>query len=109
MHYKYGTSGARSHLRDQVPYKTTKNGRKGVHLLIAATTGLVRSETEMGSVRRCRSPEALMQSYSHAKAKSYKEFKQTMEWHTNASNNTSFADAMATSLIFWQLNSAAQS
>jgi acyl-homoserine-lactone acylase len=37
--------------------------------------------------------KALMQSYSRTKAKSYKAFRQTMELHTNSSNNTIFADA----------------
>jgi acyl-homoserine lactone acylase PvdQ len=37
--------------------------------------------------------KALTQSYMRTKAKNYKEFKQTMELHTNSSNNTIFADA----------------
>jgi acyl-homoserine lactone acylase PvdQ len=37
--------------------------------------------------------KALMQSYSRTKAKDYKSFRQTMELHTNSSNNTVFADA----------------
>ena len=37
--------------------------------------------------------KALMQSYTRTKARSYKEFKQTMELHANSSNNTIFADA----------------
>ena len=37
--------------------------------------------------------KALTQSYSRTKAKDYKTFKQTMELHTNSSNNTIFADA----------------
>ena len=37
--------------------------------------------------------KALTQSYSRTKAKNYKAFKQTMELHTNSSNNTIFADA----------------
>jgi acyl-homoserine-lactone acylase len=36
--------------------------------------------------------KALMQSYSRTKATDYKSFKQTMELHTNSSNNTIFAD-----------------
>src|SRR2546423_2549862 len=35
---------------------------------------------------------ALMQSYSRTKAKSYRAFLQTMELHTNSSNNTVYAD-----------------
>jgi acyl-homoserine lactone acylase PvdQ len=37
--------------------------------------------------------KALTQSYTRTKAKNYKEFKQTMELHTNSSNNTIYADA----------------
>ena len=37
--------------------------------------------------------KALMQSYSRTKAKNYKAFRETMELHTNSSNNTIFADA----------------
>ena len=37
--------------------------------------------------------KALTQSYTRTKAKNYEEFKQTMELHTNSSNNTIFADA----------------
>ncbi len=37
--------------------------------------------------------KALTQSYTRTKAKTYKAFRQTMELHTNSSNNTIFADA----------------
>ena len=37
--------------------------------------------------------KALTQSYSRIKARDYKAFKQTMDLHTNSSNNTIFADA----------------
>ncbi len=37
--------------------------------------------------------KALTQSYSRTRARNYKEFKQTMELHTNSSNNTIYADA----------------
>jgi acyl-homoserine lactone acylase PvdQ len=46
------------------------------------------------TIRLMREPgKALTQSYSRTKAKSYKAFRQTMELHTNSSNNTIFADA----------------
>jgi acyl-homoserine-lactone acylase len=46
------------------------------------------------SVRLMDDPmHALMQSYARTKARSYREFKQQMELHTNSSNNTVFADA----------------
>ncbi len=37
--------------------------------------------------------KALTQSWTRTKAKNYKEFRATMELHTNSSNNTIFADA----------------
>ena len=37
--------------------------------------------------------KALIQSYTRTKAQGYKSFRQTMELHTNSSNNTIFADA----------------
>ena len=37
--------------------------------------------------------KALTQSYTRTKARNYKEFRETMELHTNSSNNTIFADA----------------
>jgi acyl-homoserine lactone acylase PvdQ len=37
--------------------------------------------------------KALTQSYTRTKARNYKEFRETMELHTNSSNNTVYADA----------------
>jgi acyl-homoserine-lactone acylase len=37
--------------------------------------------------------KALTQSYTRTKARNYQEFRETMELHTNSSNNTVFADA----------------
>ncbi|HEX6158877.1 MAG TPA: acylase [Thermoanaerobaculia bacterium] len=46
------------------------------------------------SIRLMEEPiKALTQSYTRTKAKNYAEFKQTMDLHTNSSNNTIFADA----------------
>ncbi len=46
------------------------------------------------SVRMMQEPlKALTQSFSRTKAKSYKAFRDTMDLHTNSSNNTIFADA----------------
>ena len=46
------------------------------------------------SVRLMQEPiKALTQSYTRTKATSYKAFRDTMELHTNSSNNTIFADA----------------
>jgi len=46
------------------------------------------------SVRLMQKPmDALIQSFTRMKARDYKSFRQTMELHTNSSNNTTFADA----------------
>jgi acyl-homoserine lactone acylase PvdQ len=46
------------------------------------------------SVRMMQEPlKALTQSYTRTKARSYKAFRDSMELHTNSSNNTIFADA----------------
>jgi acyl-homoserine-lactone acylase len=46
------------------------------------------------SVRLMQEPvKALTQSYSRTKARDYQSFRQTMELHTNSSNNTIFASA----------------
>src|SRR5262245_22494039 len=46
------------------------------------------------SVRLMEEPlKALQQSYLRTKAKNYKAYKETMELHTNSSNNTIYADA----------------
>jgi acyl-homoserine lactone acylase PvdQ len=44
--------------------------------------------------------KALMQSYSRTKAKNYREFRKTMDLHTNSSNNTIFADAQGNIAYF---------
>jgi acyl-homoserine lactone acylase PvdQ len=46
------------------------------------------------SIRLMQEPlKALTQSFARTKATSYKAFRQTMELHTNSSNNTIYADA----------------
>lgn len=46
------------------------------------------------SVRLMQQPmNALIQSFTRMRARDYKSFRQTMELHTNSSNNTTFADA----------------
>jgi acyl-homoserine lactone acylase PvdQ len=46
------------------------------------------------SVRLMQRPmDALIQSFTRMKSRDYKSFRQTMELHTNSSNNTTYADA----------------
>ncbi len=56
---------------------------------------IIRStDGKWASIRLMQEPvKALIQSYTRTKARSYKAFRQTMELHTNSSNNTIFADA----------------
>jgi acyl-homoserine-lactone acylase len=53
------------------------------------------------SVRLMQEPlKALMQSYSRTKANGYKAFRESMDLHTNSSNNTIYADADGTIAYF---------
>jgi acyl-homoserine lactone acylase PvdQ len=53
------------------------------------------------SIRLMQEPvKALTQSYTRTKAKNYQEFRETMELHTNSSNNTAFADAEGNIVYF---------
>jgi acyl-homoserine lactone acylase PvdQ len=53
------------------------------------------------SVRLMEEPlKALMQSYSRTKAKNYSAFRESMDLHTNSSNNTIYADADGTIAYF---------
>ena len=53
------------------------------------------------SIRLMEEPvKALTQSYSRTKARNYKAFRETMELHTNSSNNTIYADADGTIAYF---------
>jgi acyl-homoserine-lactone acylase len=53
------------------------------------------------SIRLMQEPlKALTQSYTRTKAKNYRSFRETMELHTNSSNNTIYADADGTIAYF---------
>jgi acyl-homoserine-lactone acylase len=80
----------------KVPYKTDKGMAEKTFTVYRTQHGpIVRAENgKWVSVRLMQEPmKALTQSYTRTKAKNYKEFKQTMELHTDSSNNTIFADA----------------
>jgi len=66
---------------------------------------VVRSEgTNWVTVRLMQEPvKALIQSYTRTKARSYQAFRQTMELHTNSSNNTIYADADG-NIAYFQAN-----
>ncbi len=95
--YKYGTE-----LRPMttqtvsVPYRTPAGLATRTFTVYRTVHGpIVRAaDGKWISVRLMQEPvKALTQSYSRTKATSYKAFRETMELHTNSSNNTIFADA----------------
>ncbi|HEX2454217.1 MAG TPA: penicillin acylase family protein, partial [Vicinamibacterales bacterium] len=79
-----------------VPYKTATGMAKKEFTIYRTQHGpIVRKVNDKWvSIRLMQEPiKALMQSYSRTKARNYKAFRETMELHTNSSNNTIFADA----------------
>jgi len=80
----------------KVPYKTNNGMTEKTFTVYRTPHGpIIRSENgKWVSISLMQEPlKALTQSYTRTKAKDYKEFKQTLELHTNSSNNTIFADA----------------
>jgi acyl-homoserine-lactone acylase len=97
FYYKYGNEErpvTTSVIR--VPYKTDKGMAEKNFTVYRTHRGPIigSAESKWVSISLMQEPvKALTQSYTRTKAKNYKEFKQTMELHTNSSNNTIFADA----------------
>ena len=80
----------------KVPYKTDKGLAEKTFTIYRTQHGPVvySANGKWVSIRLMQEPsKALTQSYTRTKAKDYKAFKQTMELHTNSSNNTIYADA----------------
>ena len=80
----------------KVPYKTNNGLTEKTFTVYRTQHGpIIRSENgKWVSISLMQEPlKALTQSYTRTKAKDYREFKQTLELHTNSSNNTIFADA----------------
>jgi acyl-homoserine lactone acylase PvdQ len=79
-----------------VPYKTAGGMASREFTVYRSHHGPIIREQDgkWVAVRLMQEPvKALTQSYSRTKARSYRAFRQTMELHTNSSNNTIFADA----------------
>ena len=79
-----------------VPYKTATGMAQRVFTVYRTLHGPVirKANGKWISIRMMQEPvNALTQSYTRTKARSYDAFRQTMELHTNSSNNTIFADA----------------
>jgi len=80
----------------KVPYKTDHGMSEKTFTVYRTHHGPIVGSTKEKwvSIRLMQEPvKALTQSYTRTKAKDYKAFKQTMELHTNSSNNTIYADA----------------
>jgi acyl-homoserine-lactone acylase len=95
--YKYGKEERPVEAREiTVPYKTVDGMAEKKFTVYRTNHGPIVRETDgkWVSIRLMQEPvKALTQSYKRTKAKDYKSFRQTMELHTNSSNNTIFADA----------------
>jgi acyl-homoserine lactone acylase PvdQ len=94
--YKYGTE-ERPLVEERitVPYRTDAGMAKKEFTIYRSHHGPVVREAngKWVAIKIMQEPlKALTQSYSRTKSKDYKSFLQTMELHTNSSNNTIFAD-----------------
>ncbi|HEY3279803.1 MAG TPA: acylase [Gemmatimonadales bacterium] len=102
--YRYG-SGERPMTATAitVPYKTATGMAQRTFTVYRTHHGPVVRKTgeQWVSVRLMQAPlQALTQSYTRTKACDYQAFKQTMQLHTNSSNNTIYADANGTIAYF---------
>ena len=79
-----------------VPYKTGTGTAQKTFTVYRTHRGPIvrKADGKWVSVRLMQEPlKALTQSYTRTKATGYKSFRETMELHTNSSNNTIYADA----------------
>ena len=96
-YYKYGNEELPVTISEiSVPYKTDQRMEEKEFTVYRTRHGPVIGETggKWQTIRLMNEPiKALTQSYLRTKARDYKTFRETMELHTNSSNNTIFADA----------------
>ena len=86
-----------------VPYKSNAGLQQKSFTVYKTHHGPVVREADgkWVSIRLMQEPiKALTQSYSRTKARHYKAFRESMELHTNSSNNTIYADADGTIAYF---------
>jgi acyl-homoserine lactone acylase PvdQ len=104
LYYKYGSEERPVESKKiVVPYKSGNGMAQAEFTVYRTQHGPVIRETngKWVSIALMQEPvKALTQSYSRTKAKNYKEFRDTMELHTNSSNNTVYADADGTIAYF---------
>ena len=102
--YKYGSEERPvTASKIVVPYKGASGTAQREFIVYRTHHGPIVREADgkWVSVRLMQEPlKALMQSYSRTKAKNYNAFRETMELHTNSSNNTIYADADGTIAYF---------
>jgi acyl-homoserine-lactone acylase len=102
--YKYGAeTRSLTATTITVPYKSGTGMAERQFTIYRTHHGPVVREADgkWVSVRLMQEPlKALTQSYTRTKATSYKAFRETMELHTNSSNNTIYADADGTIAYF---------
>jgi acyl-homoserine-lactone acylase len=95
--YKYGKEKRGVQAKEiTVTYKTADGMAEKKFTVYATLHGPIVREADgkWVSIRLMQEPvKALTQSYTRTKAKDYKSFRQSMELHTNSSNNTIFADS----------------
>ncbi len=97
LYYKYGNEQRPLDVNKiMVPYKSGNGMAQREFTVYRTHHGPIVRETDgkWVSVALMQEPvKALIQSYTRTKARTYKEFRDTMELHTNSSNNTVYADA----------------
>jgi acyl-homoserine-lactone acylase len=95
-YYKYGAEELPAAAKTvTVPYRTDQGMAQKTFTVYYTQHGPVIGEQggKWVTIRLMQAPvKALIQSYTRTKAKDYKSFLQSMELHTNSSNNTIFAD-----------------
>ena len=102
--YKYGSEDRPVTVsKIVVPYKAANGMTQREFTIYRTHHGPIVREADgkWVSVRLMQEPmKALMQSYSRTKARNYNGFRESMELHTNSSNNTIYADADGTIAYF---------
>jgi len=97
FYYKYGKEERPLEVKEiTVAYRAGQGMAEKKFTVYRTHHGPIVRETDgkWVSIRLMQEPvKALTQSYTRTKAKDYNSFRQTMELHTNSSNNTIFADA----------------
>jgi acyl-homoserine-lactone acylase len=96
IYYKYGSETRKvTETKVTVPYRTATGMREQAFTVYRTHHGpVVRAvDGKWVSVRLMQEPvKALTQSYTRMKARNLAAFRETLELHTNSSNNTIFAD-----------------